>query len=120
MGRVAKSIHKAPNRVRYTMNGFIIAVGSYVAALTDKAVAVAKKVGKVSVDVGDVAERVRGVANTRIADRDPRALAEALVELVAQPRRSDGRSKITEISAQYIAQVLCGLYREAAAEGKAG
>jgi len=74
----------------------------------------------VSVDVGDVAERVRGVANTRIAARDPRALAEALVDLIAQPLRSDGRSKITEISAQYIAQVLCGLYREAAAKQKAG
>jgi 3-methyladenine DNA glycosylase AlkD len=58
MARVAKSIHKAPNRVRYTMNRFIIAVGSYVAPLTDKAVAVAKKVGKVSVDVGDTACKV--------------------------------------------------------------
>ena len=53
MGRVVKTIHKAPNRVRYTMNSFIIAVGSYVAALTDKAVAAAKQIGKVSVDMGD-------------------------------------------------------------------
>jgi 3-methyladenine DNA glycosylase AlkD len=53
MARVAKSIHKAPERVKYTMNGFIIAVGAYVAALSEKAVAVAKQIGKVTVDMGD-------------------------------------------------------------------
>ena len=58
MARVARSIHKAPNRVRSTMNGFIIAVGSYVAALSDKAVEVAKQIGKVSVEVGDTACKV--------------------------------------------------------------
>lgn len=34
--RVEKSIHKAPNRVRYTMNGFVIAVGSYIIELTER------------------------------------------------------------------------------------
>jgi len=58
MGRVVKTIHKAPNRVRYTMNSFIIAVGSYVAALTDKAVAAAKQIGEVSVDMGGTACKV--------------------------------------------------------------
>src|SRR3954452_3703659 len=29
LDRVGKSIHKAPNRARYAMNGFVIAVGSY-------------------------------------------------------------------------------------------
>lgn len=52
--RVAKSIHDQPNRVRYGMNSFVIAVGSYVEALSTKATAVAKKVGKLDVDlVGD-------------------------------------------------------------------
>lgn len=60
MARVAKSIHKAPNRVRYTMNRFIIAVGSCVAPLTDKAVDTAKKIGKVSVNMGDTACKVPG------------------------------------------------------------
>ena len=62
IARVAKWIHKAPNRVRSTMNGFIIAVGSYVAALSDKAVEVAKQVGKVRVDVGDTACKVPDAA----------------------------------------------------------
>jgi 3-methyladenine DNA glycosylase AlkD len=44
MARVTKTIHDAPNRVRQTMNGFIAAVGIYVPALTDEAVATAKKI----------------------------------------------------------------------------
>ena len=42
MGRVKAEIGSAPNRVRYAMNGFVIAVGGYVAPLTAKAKAVAK------------------------------------------------------------------------------
>ncbi len=53
VSRVAKTIQKSPNRVRYAMNNFVIAVGSYVAALTDRALAAAKQMGKVTVDVGD-------------------------------------------------------------------
>ena len=53
MDRVKKEIPTAQNRVKYTMNGFVIAVGSFVAPLTEKAKAVAKALGKVSVDMGD-------------------------------------------------------------------
>src|SRR5215510_9540470 len=35
--RVQKTIHDSPNRVRYAMNNFVIAVGSYVKSLTDHA-----------------------------------------------------------------------------------
>lgn len=56
--RVEKSIHQAPNRVRYVMNNFVIAVGSYVKPLTDLAVQTAKKIGKVEVDVGDTACKI--------------------------------------------------------------
>ena len=37
LARVVKRIHQQPNRVRYTMNGFVIAVGSYVKELTEAA-----------------------------------------------------------------------------------
>ncbi|MDB4927082.1 DNA alkylation repair protein [Mucilaginibacter sp.] len=47
--RIEKSIHTSPNRVRSVMNGFIIAVGSYVTSLTDDAVAIAKRIGPVTV-----------------------------------------------------------------------
>jgi 3-methyladenine DNA glycosylase AlkD len=53
LDRVGKSIHKAPNRVRYVMNGFVIAVGSYVAPLTDHALQVAEHIGEVMVDMGE-------------------------------------------------------------------
>ena len=55
---VKKEIHGAQNRVRYTMNGFVIAVGTYVEALTEKSKEVAKEIGKVSVDVGGTACKV--------------------------------------------------------------
>jgi 3-methyladenine DNA glycosylase AlkD len=50
--RVQKTVHDQPNRVRYTMNGFVIAVGSYVKALTTLALQAAAKIGPVSVDMG--------------------------------------------------------------------
>lgn len=43
----------AKNRVRYTMNGFVIAVAGGVGQLVKEAEAVAKRLGKVEVDVGD-------------------------------------------------------------------
>ncbi|MDB5323732.1 MAG: alkylation repair protein [Phycisphaerales bacterium] len=60
--RVAKTIHDQPNRVRYAMNGFVIAVGSYVRSLTADAIAIAKKIGKVSVDMGNTACKVPDAA----------------------------------------------------------
>jgi len=62
--RVQKTIHKQPNCVRYAMNGFIIAVGSYVQALTAVALQAAAKIGPVHVDltgdckVPDAAEHI--------------------------------------------------------------
>jgi 3-methyladenine DNA glycosylase AlkD len=52
---VEKGIHTAPNRVRYTMNGFIIHVGTYVQPLLKQAKETAQKVGAVQVDVGETA-----------------------------------------------------------------
>ena len=56
--RVEKEIKKSPNRVKYTMNCFMIAAGLCVEALTDAALATADKVGKVEVDMGDTACKV--------------------------------------------------------------
>jgi hypothetical protein len=58
LDHVEKEIHDSPNRVRYTMNGFVIAVGTYVKKLTAKALSIGKKVGKVSVDMGGTACKV--------------------------------------------------------------
>ena len=56
--RVRTTIHQAPNRVRYTMNGFVIALGSYVPALTEEAIDAAEAIGKVHVDMGGTACKV--------------------------------------------------------------
>ncbi len=58
LDRVEKNIHNAKNRVRYTMNGFVIAIGSYIDVLTHKAIEISKKIGKVNVDVGGTACKV--------------------------------------------------------------
>ena len=55
LDRVENDIHSAPNRVRYTMNGFVIAVGSYVSGLTNKAIETGEKIGKVDVEMGGTA-----------------------------------------------------------------
>ncbi|MDB6128465.1 MAG: hypothetical protein JWM35_2361, partial [Verrucomicrobia bacterium] len=51
--RVQKTIHQAPDVVRVQMNAFIIAVGTYVAALTDTAIKTAKAIGEITADLGD-------------------------------------------------------------------
>ena len=56
--RVGQSIHAQPNRVRYAMNGFLIAAGSYVKALTALAIKTGKAVGEVEVDMGKTACKV--------------------------------------------------------------
>jgi 3-methyladenine DNA glycosylase AlkD len=55
LGVVVKGVKSAQNRVRYAMNGFVIAVGAYVKPLSKQAKATAKQIGPVSVDVGDTA-----------------------------------------------------------------
>jgi hypothetical protein len=52
---VVKGIDGAENRERYTMNGFVISVGTYVRPLLGAAKAAAKTLGNVSVDVGKTA-----------------------------------------------------------------
>lgn len=58
LDRVAKEIHNAQNRVKYTMNGFVISIGSYIPELTDKATKIAEKVGVVEVDMNGTACKV--------------------------------------------------------------
>ena len=56
--RVVKNISTSKSRVRYTMNGFVISVGSYVIALTGDAMAAAKKIGTISVEKNETACKV--------------------------------------------------------------
>ena len=58
LDRVKANIHESQNRVRYAMNSFIIAVGSYIPSLTKKAIEIGEKVGKVSVRMGKTSCKV--------------------------------------------------------------
>jgi 3-methyladenine DNA glycosylase AlkD len=51
--RVQRTIHQAPDAVRYQMNSFVIVVGSYVQSLTDFAIRTGEKIGPVTADLGD-------------------------------------------------------------------
>lgn len=58
LDKVGNEIYSAKNRTRYAMNGFVIAIGSYVKELTVKSKEIAVKIGKVTVDVGGTACKV--------------------------------------------------------------
>lgn len=51
--RVQKTIHKAPDIVRYAMNAFVIAAGSYVKPLNEFAIEIGEKIGQVTADLGN-------------------------------------------------------------------
>jgi len=55
---VAETIHQERNRVRYTMNAFVIVAGTAVTGLLEEAKQVAEQIGKVHVDVGKTACKV--------------------------------------------------------------
>jgi 3-methyladenine DNA glycosylase AlkD len=51
--RVEKTVRDQPNRVRYCMGSFLLCVAAYVKDLTDFAIATAKRIGRIEVDVGE-------------------------------------------------------------------
>jgi hypothetical protein len=58
LARTVQTIREQPNRVRYCMNGFVIAVGSFVSPLSAEAITAATKIGTVSVDMNGTACKV--------------------------------------------------------------
>lgn len=58
LNKIENEIHRERNRVRYCMNQFLIAVGTYYLPLKAKAIEVGKKIGKISVDMGGTACKV--------------------------------------------------------------
>jgi 3-methyladenine DNA glycosylase AlkD len=69
LDRVTQSIHSAANRVRYTMNNFVICLGTYVLPLADDAMKAAKQIGKVDVDMGDTSCQVPDAASYIVKSR---------------------------------------------------
>jgi len=58
LAKAEKEVHSSKNRVRHTINHFIIAVGSYIPELNALALEIANRVGKVEVFMGDTACKV--------------------------------------------------------------
>lgn len=56
--RIKNTIHSQNDRVRYCMNNFVIGVGGSIAALNEKAKAIAESIGKVHVNMGGTACKV--------------------------------------------------------------
>ena len=69
----------------------------------------------VSVDAGDVAERLERVSNTRMVARDAGAIGAALVELTREPLRTNGPAAAGELSLPRIARRMRNLYAEVCA-----
>ena len=64
LNRVATNLAGAGNRTRYTMNGFVIAIGCYVSPLAAKAMTVAEGLGKVQVNMGTTGCKVPHAPDT--------------------------------------------------------
>ena len=58
LNSISDNIHESPNRVKHTMNGFVIAIGTYIKELHDECQKVAEKIGVVSVDMNGTACKV--------------------------------------------------------------
>ena len=58
LGRVEQQIERSPNRVRYCMNAFVIAIGSYVKSLNKKAIDTGQNIGNVEVDMNGTSCKV--------------------------------------------------------------
>jgi glycosyltransferase involved in cell wall biosynthesis len=68
----------------------------------------------VSVTVGDVSYLLEGVQGCRVTSPAPRALGEALAEILRDPRRTDGRRALEakRLDAGSVARRIIGVYEE--------
>jgi glycosyltransferase involved in cell wall biosynthesis len=108
----------APSRVPAMMNAAdcLLVTSDAEGSPTVVQEALATNLPVVSVDVGDIRERLEGVTSSCVARREPLALGRALAEILNPPRRSDGRRRADEFSSQRIARELGRLYREVLTE----
>jgi teichuronic acid biosynthesis glycosyltransferase TuaC len=72
--------------------------------------ALACDVPVVSVDVGDVRERIEGVDGCRIADPDPGDIARNLIEVLERGRPIAGRERVAELALPRVAARIRDIY----------
>lgn len=59
--KVENEIHDSPNRVKYCMNNFVIAVGGGIPDLTEKCINLGERIGKVDVFMGNTSCKVPSI-----------------------------------------------------------
>ncbi|HET7435645.1 MAG TPA: glycosyltransferase family 4 protein [Thermoanaerobaculia bacterium] len=64
----------------------------------------------VAVPVGDVEERLHGVKRTTVVPRNPRSVAEALIEMLRSDEPSDGRAHVEALSMEATAERIIAVY----------
>jgi glycosyltransferase involved in cell wall biosynthesis len=67
----------------------------------------------VSVDVGDVRERLAAVRPSRIVGRDPKEIGEALAEVLVRGERSNGFLAVQALSQDKVALAVSSVYQDA-------
>lgn len=73
--------------------------------------AIATNLPIVSVNVGDVAERIKGISGCRIVPRNPAMIGDALVEILSSGRRANGREmKRDEIENMAVCEKVLNVY----------
>jgi len=78
--------------------------------------ALACNVPVVSVDVGDVRQRIGGIPGCRVcADDRAETIADALAEVLARPGPFDGRSAVAELDERRLVRRMIDIYRAAIA-----
>ena len=70
----------------------------------------------VSVDVGDVAERIEGIDGCYIAAANPKDLANKLILACRRGHRIDAKQQIADLSLERISDRVIGFYREVLAD----
>ena len=65
----------------------------------------------VSIPVGDVPERLRGVHPSAVVPRDAKSMGEAIAQVLLDRRRSNGREYVENLSLENVAQHVVNVYR---------
>jgi glycosyltransferase involved in cell wall biosynthesis len=74
--------------------------------------AMATNLPVVSVDVGDVRERIESVRNCYLLNRDKKKIAAKLKEIINKGERSDGREHIKNLDESVIASNIISIYND--------
>jgi glycosyltransferase involved in cell wall biosynthesis len=67
----------------------------------------------VTVDVGDVRERLAGIRPSRIVERDPQALGQALAKILSEGKRSNGFEAVQGLSLDRLSTHILSVYESA-------